>query len=499
MKRSLMMAFVVISSLIISPAWAEILSEKQDQNTRTTSPLYIAAADEAQSTVVAAKKVISGKKPVIGNKATKGYCLYGMPCYTKVNKNHRIYFKSEEQAIAKGYHKAGTVKVLAVDKTIENRKILIASDSLGSEKSFSEVLQKNEKKLETKAQDTPKTVKEPQKLSGENIQKETVDKDTVAGKPKDINQKIEDLQKQVDILRDLGRTREKITVGTDEDKAEQEKAVLTAAGREYTMMQPGKVEMQYGLQYSYVSSSEILSATSIVPRVNNTIINSIDVQYGLLKNVTAGIHIPYVYLYDKSGSAAARKTTDMGDISLNMSYQPFKSGGDWPNPTISMGASLPTGRSPYAINRDTDLPTGSGFYSVSLGVNMSKSIDPAMVFGSIGCSHSFERDNLNENNGGTILKGVKPGMGYSASIGLAYAISYALSMNVSFNYGYGMSSVSHFSNAADSTSPAFSTGSLGLGIGYRVSPLTTLSFGLSIGLTNNDSDFGFSFRVPFSF
>jgi hypothetical protein len=499
-----MVAFVVISSLMISPAWAETLSNKQDQNTRTISPLYIVAADEAQTTVVTEKKAISGKKPVVGNKDTKGYCLYGMPCYTTVNKSHRIYFESEKQAIAKGYHKAAIDKVLSGGKTIENRKIMMATDSLGSEKSFPEAFQKNEKKLETKAQDTPKTVKEPQKLSGENIQKETVNKetvnkDTVTDKPKDINQKIEDLQKQVDILRDLGRAREKITVGTDEDKAEQEKAILTAAGREYTMMEPGKIEMEYGLSYSYVSSSEILSSTQVVPRVNNTIINAIDVQYGLLKNVTAGIHIPYVYLYDKTGSTAARKATDMGDISLNMSYQPFKSGGDWPNTTISMGVTLPTGRSPYGINRDTDLPTGSGLYGVSLGVNMSKPIDPAMVFGSIGCSYSFERDNLSENNNNAILVGVEPGMGYSAAVGLAYAISYALSMNVSVNYGYSTKTVYHFSNTADSTSPASAAGTLGIGIGYRVSPLTTLSLGLSIGLTKNNSDFGFSFRVPFSF
>ena len=424
MKRSLiLMTFLVISSLIISPALAETLSKTQDQQTRTTSPLYIAAADENPSTVVAAKKAISDKKPVIGNKDTKGYCLYGMPCYTKINKNHRIYFKSEKQAIASGYHKAAAGKVLAGRKTIENRKILIAADSAGSEKSFPEALQKNEKILETKDQDTPKTVEEPQKLSGENIQKETVNKDTVTDKPKDVNQKIEDLQKQVDTLRDLGRAREKITVGTDEDKAEQEKAVLTAAGREYTMMQPGKFELQYGLQYSYVSSIELLSLTSFVPRVNNTITNAIDVQYGLLKNVTVGIHVPYVYLYDKTGSATAKDTTDMGDISLNMSYQPFKSGGDWPTTTVTMGATLPTGRSPYEINRDTDLPTGGGLYSFSLGVNMSKSIDPAMAFGSIGCGYSLERDGLSENNNGALLVGVKPGMSYSAAIGLAYSIS----------------------------------------------------------------------------
>ena len=170
--------------------------------------------------------------------------------------------------------------------------------------------------------------------------------------------------------------------------------------------------MQYSLQYSYVSSSEILSATSVVARSNHTITNSIDVQYGLLNNVTTSIHVPYVYVYDKSGSATAKDNTDMGDVSLNLSYQPFKSGGDWPTTTITMGATLPTGRSPYKINRDTDLPTGGGLYGVSLGVNMSKSIDPAMAFGSISCSYRLERDDLSQNIGGAMLEAVKPGMSY---------------------------------------------------------------------------------------
>jgi hypothetical protein len=46
------------------------------------------------------------------------------------------------------------------------------------------------------------------------------------------------------------------------------------------------------------------------------------------------------------------------------------------------------------------------------------------------------------------------------------------------------------------TTPAYSTGSLGVGVGWRVSPETTLSFTLSIGLTNNDPDFYLLFRLP---
>jgi hypothetical protein len=263
------------------------------------------------------------------------------------------------------------------------------------------------------------------------------------------------------------------------------------------MMQKGKIELQYSLQYQYVSSSSILDATTVAARANHTITNAVDVQYGLRSNVTTGIHVPYVYVYDKTGTSSAKDDSDMGDVSLNLSYQPFKSGGKWPTTTITMGATLPTGRSPYEINRDTDLSTGGGLYGFSLGMNMSKSIDPAIVYGSIGYNYSLVRDGLSQYISGNLLEEVDPGQIFSASIGLAYAISYALSMNVSFQYGYAMSTDYHFSNTDTvTTSPAYSTGSLGVGVGWRVSPETTLSFNLSIGLTNNDPDFYILFRLP---
>jgi hypothetical protein len=543
------MTLLVISSLMIAPALAQALTQTQDQQTQTTSPGYVAAADETPSTVAATeegsdKKVIVGnkdtkrhnssgmsghnkvkknnqKKVVIGNRYTKRYHLFGMPTYNNVSKDRRIYFDSEEQAIALGYHKAGTSKdstgsVLLAGGETKDPTILVAADPAGSEKSPPEVLQKaeseksapeasqeNEKKLETKEKDPPKTVEEPQKLKDENIQKKTVNKEPVAAEPMDINQKIQELQKQVDTLKEQGRTRDKLSV-TAEEKAEQEKAVLTAAGRDYTLMQKGKVELDYTLRYEYVSANTIETQLGLITGVeghaNHTIRNIIDIQYGVKNNITTDISIPYVYVYDKTGSATARDNSDMGDITLEMDFQPFKSGGDRPTTTITMAAILPTGRSPYEINRDTDLPTGNGFYAVSLGMNLSKAIDPAMAFGGISATYRLDRNGLCQNINGNTLDEVDPGMSFNAAIGLAYAISYALSMNVQFQYGYNMKTDYHYSNtAAVSTAPAYSTGSLVIGAGWRWSPLTTLSFSLGIGLTKDDPDFYFMFRLPFTF
>ena len=83
---------------------------------------------------------------------------------------------------------------------------------------------------------------------------------------------------------------------------------MTAVGREYTLMQKGKIELEYSLRYEYISSSEILDAiTSIVPRSNHTIRNAIGLQYGLLNNVTVNTNIPYVCVYDKAGSTSSKE------------------------------------------------------------------------------------------------------------------------------------------------------------------------------------------------
>ena len=317
---------------------------------------------------------------------------------------------------------------------------------------------------------------------------------------KDIQQKLQDLQKQVDTLKEQGRTREKLSQ-TAEEKSAQEKAILSAVGREYTLMPKGKLELEYSLRYEYISSSTIVSATTVEPRANHTIRNGIGVQYGLLNNLTVNVNVPFVYTYDKTGSSEGKDATDMGDITLGLDFQPFKSNSSvWPTTTFTLGAVLPTGRSPYKIDRDTDLPTGSGLYAVSLGMNMSKAIDPAMLFGALSATYRFMRNDLEQFMGeGMILERVDPGMSFNAAIGLAYSISYALSMNTQFQYGYNMSTKYSFTSGSEHNTPAYSTASIGIGAGWRISPKTTLSFTVGIGLTKDDPDFYFQFRLPFSF
>ncbi len=53
-------------------------------------------------------RVPAPKAFVVGNATSKRYHLPGMPYYNKVRKHHRVLFSSEQEAIARGYYKAGT-------------------------------------------------------------------------------------------------------------------------------------------------------------------------------------------------------------------------------------------------------------------------------------------------------------------------------------------------------------------------------------------------------
>jgi len=100
MKKHLLLSSLVIVLLLsnVYPALSE--SDARSQASKTDS---MSTGDKQNMSS-------SSLQPVIGNKDTRRYHLPGMPYYNKVNKNHRVYFDSEAQAIEQGYYKSGTKK-----------------------------------------------------------------------------------------------------------------------------------------------------------------------------------------------------------------------------------------------------------------------------------------------------------------------------------------------------------------------------------------------------
>ncbi|WP_230370715.1 hypothetical protein [Paludibacterium denitrificans] len=71
---------------------------------------------------------------------------------------------------------------------------------------------------------------------------------------------------------------------------------------------------------------------------------------------------------------------------------------DWPDIVWSLHAKAPTGSNPYGIklipSAGNDnlsvperLPTGNGVWAYSTGLSFVKTVDPAVLFASVGYTH----------------------------------------------------------------------------------------------------------------
>ena len=315
--------------------------------------------------------------------------------------------------------------------------------------------------------------------------------------PAGMTRQLKELKQQVDKLRKEGEARKRLEV-SEEEKEKKAEDILTAAGREYTLMKKGTLGLEYSFMYSYFSGDVIKSAASVEQRSNHSITNQIYTEYALRDNFSANLTVPFAYKFNKVGTDASQEATDFGDVSLGVQLQPFQAGSDIPAAIFSAGVSLPFGSSPYKINPATSLATGSGFYSVNAGASLSKTMDPLVAFGNLSYNYNLDAGGLNQNwADGRNLTKVEPGSSVAMALGFGYALSYKASLNLSTQVSYAFSNQYQFSNAASYGSGSSVSASFNIGTGWKITPARSISLKLGIGLTSNDPDFSFSLRVPF--
>ncbi|MDY6822266.1 MAG: SPOR domain-containing protein [Thermodesulfobacteriota bacterium] len=322
-----------------------------------------------------------------------------------------------------------------------------------------------------------------------------------------LYQELAALRKEVEQIKAEAEARENLRM-TEAEEEKKEEDILSAAGREYTMAKKGTLTFDYTFGYTfntYEQVSQASTATSTatyqVNHVNaHTLRNSIASGYSLMDNLKVTASVPFLYKYQELGRSGSKDVSDIGDISLGANWQPVKTGGKLPATILTTNINIPTGRSPYEINNDTDISTGSGVYSATVGFTASKTVDPIVAYGGMGYTHSFEETGLNQNlSSGRVLTSVEPKGIISASMGIGYAMSYKVSIHTSFSYSYLFGATYKYDDGSDASTGNSATASLVLGTGWKVSPKRTISINLGLGLTNDASDFAFSFRIPFDF
>jgi opacity protein-like surface antigen len=172
---------------------------------------------------------------------------------------------------------------------------------------------------------------------------------------------------------------------------------------------------------------------------------------------------------------------------------------DQPNLTFTSNVRLPSGRSPFKIIAGSGEATGSGVTAISAGLNVNRIVDPVALFGSLNITGSLPAKDLFQLNGTRTLTRVQPGQSVGFGVGFAYALSYGISTTMSFQEAISAGSKLRFADGLETKTSMQTSAMLNLGLGYRVSPKTTVNLSVGIGLTTDSPNLSVGLNLPLAF
>jgi hypothetical protein len=284
------------------------------------------------------------------------------------------------------------------------------------------------------------------------------------------------------------------------------KETLTAVDKQYSLIRKGKIQYTYDLNYSYIGQEKIVTDFTTsgltlfdIENVNSHIItNTFSADYGVMDNLTANVTLPLITKYAETKGHSG-VSNSVGDISLGARFQPFEARRDTAGLTFTGNLRLPSGRSPFKIIAGSGEATGSGVAALSLGLNVNRIVDPVALFGSVNVTGYAPATGLNQVNGTRVLNRVQPGPTFGFGVGFAYALSYGITTTVSFQEAVSAGAKLRFEDGLNVTTSTQTSGVLSMGLGYRVSPKTTLNFSVGIGLTPDSPNLSLGMNVPLAF
>ncbi len=238
------------------------------------------------------------------------------------------------------------------------------------------------------------------------------------------------------------------------------------------------------------------------------------------------INVPVVYresTYQSGGANNSGTTTPeesvtrnptLGDVNSGIAYKFLDATDSLPDAAVSLRVKAPTGKEPYGIKLietannsnlyvPESLPTGNGVWSVTPGISLVKTFDPAVLFGSFSYTHNFEDSfsDISSNVGQKVGGKVNLGDSFQLGVGVAFALNEKMSM--SFSVSDLVQRRSKLKpDGGDWQSVVSSDGNAGyfnVGMTIAASPNLTIVPNLAIGMTDDAPDFTFSLKFPYYF
>jgi len=242
------------------------------------------------------------------------------------------------------------------------------------------------------------------------------------------------------------------------------------------LLKPRDIQLSIGLDYNSNENQE-----SFRKNRNRSLSMPLGISYGVSDRMEVNASVPLVYKGDEvisPDNVAKNKRFGIGDLSLGVSYTLKKESETSPAITSTFSLTAPTGNKQEATATNP-LTIGSGFWGVSTGLSVSKSIDPAVVFFNIGYQHTFDDDRNGVN--------VQPGGSFQYGFGAGLSVNSAVSFSGRISGSYQRESKTNGERVRGSSGEPIS---FITSMSYRVSQTSRLETSLNIGLTDDASDIG---------
>ena len=257
--------------------------------------------------------------------------------------------------------------------------------------------------------------------------------------------------------------------GDPEESRALERALVR---RGLAILPAGQWELTPGLAWLH-------SGSDLIRTRRDDYLATLEGRVGLPWGTMVGVGLPYYIKADRE----VGENSGFGDLSFRVWKQLLAEDESTPSVVGSLAYIAPTGEDP-----DDLVPLGSHYHRLGLKLNLSKSIDPLVLYGDLSYSYSFSEDIDGSD--------YRPG----ESIGIRGGTSLAITPSITGNLGLSFALVDEFEIDGQKLDGSEQTiGLLEIGMGFALSKRYFLSLTSDIGITDDAPDYSLAVSLPIRF
>ena len=262
----------------------------------------------------------------------------------------------------------------------------------------------------------------------------------------------------------------------------------------------------------------LIGAIEATDSDRRSISESVSVKYGLTDRLEIDGRIAYVQRNDTITGVSIDDSTSVfrelsgsgiGDVDFGLHYQ-LNNGVNFPYMIANLRAKAPTGQGPFEVARDTngietELATGSGYWTLEPSMTFILPTAPAVIFANIGYQANMPTSPNVMTGPNTTIYGFDAGDAIRTSLGVGLSLNERLSVNFGYDQSHFLSTQTKFRQTLSDGSifrtvaeqNSTTIGSFLFGGSYAVNNRLRFNLNTSFGATDESPDMSISFKAQY--